>query len=69
MTVHIGTEHQLFIDDHVIGNLTHARKSLQRPEKLAEPVLRGAEPWENSTASIIGNSLRWDGEDQCFKAW
>ncbi len=69
MTVHIGTEHRLFIDDHVIGNLTYARKSLQRPEKLAEPVRRGTEPWENSTASIIGNPLRWDGEDQCFKAW
>ena len=69
MTVHIGGERQLFLDDHVTEGLDGLERVLQRPSKLDRPVLEGDEPWERSTAAIIGNSLHHDEDEGLFKAW
>ena len=69
MTAHIGGERQLFLDDHVIGELDGLERVMQRPSKLGRPVLEGGEPWERSTAAIIGNSLHHDEDEGLFKAW
>ena len=69
MTVHIGPERQLFLDDLLIESLDGLEIVMQRPDKLGAPVLEGTEPWERGVASIIGNSLHYDEEDGLFKAW
>ena len=69
MTVHIGGEGQLFLDDHVIEELDGLERVMQRPTRLGRPVLEGTEPWERGVAAIIGNSLQYDEEEGLFKAW
>ncbi len=69
MADHIGPERQLFVDEHLIEDLDGLRRVMQRPEKLASPVLEGDKPWERWSASIIGNSVHYDEEDGIFKAW
>ena len=69
MTVHIGPERQLFLDDLLIESLDGLEIVMQRPVKPDAPVLEGTEPWERGVASIIGNSLHYDEEDGLFKAW
>ena len=69
MTVHIGSERQLFLDDLLIESLDGVEVVMQRPVKTGAPVLVGTEAWEVGVASIIGNSLHYDEEDGLFKAW
>ena len=69
MADHIGAERQLLIDDHLVENLAGLKRVLQRPDKLDAPVLEGDEPGGGWEVSIIGNSLHYDEEDGCFKAW
>ena len=64
MTVHIGTERQLFLDDLLIEDFDGVEVVMQRPVKPTAPVLEGTEPWEPGVASIIGNSLHYDEEDR-----
>ncbi len=69
MAVHIGTERQLFLDDHVVESTDGLGRVQQQPDKLDLPVIVGDKPWEQSKTAINGNSLHYDAEEECYKAW
>ena len=65
MTVHIGPERQLFVDDHLIEEIDGLETVMQRPVRPdALRSWKGQSRGKVGVASIIGNSLHYDEEDR-----
>ena len=50
--MHIGTDRQLFVDDHAIQELTGARRVLHSPERR-NTILQGDRPWDAASVAFI----------------
>ena len=60
---------QMFVDDHVIDELSNVQLTLHEPSKYAQnPVLSQDKPWETRSVALYGTVL-YDREDQVFKMW
>ena len=68
ITVRIGTNKQLFVDDHLITTTENVRRRLGQAQKAhdARPVIVEDRPWEKFAAPILGSVLR-DGDR--FRLW
>jgi hypothetical protein len=64
----IGTERQLFLDDHLIERMAGLRRTVSQPSKFARnPLLVGDSPWAPQGPMMF--SLIRDPDDGLFKAW
>jgi hypothetical protein len=60
---------QLFIDDHIIGNIEGAEKMLNQPTKHpGNPLIVPDQPWEEGGTSAYG-SVMYDQQEKIFKIW
>ena len=51
-TLHIGTDRQLFVDDHVIQDKTGVRRVLHTPERR-NTILQGDRPWDKTSVQFM----------------
>lgn len=66
--VQIGSQKQLFIDDHMLESTTELSRVLNRPRKHREgPVLKPERKWEGNFAAV--SSVIYDSEEGYFKMW
>ena len=65
---HIGTQKQLFLDDHRVESLKHAAFVLNPAKKYRDnPVYRREHPWEGN--AIHYGAVIYDERDQLFRMW
>ena len=58
---------RMFIDDKHIAAADGIQRTLQQPQKLAEPVIRSSGPWE-ANPYLFGTVI-FDKQEQIYKAW
>ena len=64
----VGTQKQLFIDDHVLDTLQAVTRVLNRPQKYKlNPIFKAEKPWEGNLVGLT--SVIFDDEEQRFKMW
>ena len=65
---HIGTQKQLFLDDHRVESLKNAAFVLNPAKKYRDnPVYRRENPWEGN--AIHYGAVLYDEQDQLFRMW
>ena len=57
----IGTERQLFVDDHLIAETRQVEKQFHQPRKHGEYVLKPEHPWEGTACLAHGTVVREPG--------
>ncbi len=69
-------EHQLFLDDFLLGAIYRVERRIQRPTKYAgNPVVSADRPWEISSGPKPNKLIQirsapcWDPEEQVWKMW
>ena len=64
----IGTQKQLFLDDHRVESLKHAAFVMNPAKKYRDnPVYRREHPWEGN--AIHYGAVLYDEQDQLFRMW
>ena len=64
--IDIGSQKQLFVDDHLVESMDHCAPALNRAEKVAEnPVLQSEHPWEGGDLTVA--NVRWEDEAGHFE--
>ncbi len=65
---HIGTQKQLFIDDHIIERMSNVKRVLNRGVKAPNnPIITEDRPWE--TNYLRCHKVVYDDKDGLFKMW
>lgn len=65
----VGTETQLFVDDHLIERMESVTRSLRYPERAKEnPIISADQPWE-STVILQPGTVLYDEDERVFKMW
>ena len=70
--VQVGTQKQLFIDDHVIGQISNVARQLNQPVKHeGNPILAPPSPKQPHTEELIhlGGSVLYDEAESVYKMW
>ena len=70
--VQVGTQKQLFIDDHVIGEMSNVARQLNQPVKHeGNPIIAPPSPVQPDTEELIhlGGSVLYDEAESVFKIW
>ena len=66
----IGTTPQYFLDNHLLEVTNFVTRTMHRPDKHPDAVIRKTEPWEKvlypRTASY---AVAWDDRERLYKAW
>ena len=65
--ISIGTDKQLFLDEHLLERVTGAVQVLNTPAKQSDPVIRGDRPWEGN-AQVL-RAVLFDDREGVFKLW
>ncbi|MDA1017747.1 MAG: hypothetical protein O3A00_25225, partial [Planctomycetota bacterium] len=66
--VRVGSQHELFIDDHVVSRMVGLKRTLHQPEDIeANPVITSEHPWEHRR--IPYGSVLWFPEEGKLKCW
>lgn len=67
--VEVGTYRELFIDDHLIGEMRNVRRVLHQPKKHpANPLLVPDRPWEGTDVYLYGTVMR-DQATGRYRMW
>ena len=67
--LHIGTEKQLFLDNHILDRLDGVTRVFSKPDRPDEPIIKTMElPWE-LRGGIFPVSAVQDPDDNKFKLW
>lgn len=68
--LNVGSEKQLFIDDHCVDEQSGTRREFHQPKKFkaGNPVLAPQEPWESAGVQAYGNVL-YDPALKQFRMW
>ena len=62
-------EHQLFLDDYILGDLNGVRRMIHQPRKYGtDPILRADLPTDGKTIQTR-NAPSWDEQEQVWKLW
>ena len=68
-TITLNSNHQLFLDDHLIAATSNITRKLKPVHKhSANPVIRPDLPWERPYTIIFG-SVIYDEEENLYKMW
>ena len=69
--IDVGTQKQLFIDDHVIGPMENVSQKFNQPVKYAgNPILEAPAPKPGGMELLLmGGSVMYDKEEKLFKMW
>ena len=64
----IGTDRQLFVDEHMVESTKHAAFTLNTATKYIDhPVIERDRPWEGETQHY--GSVTYDEQEELFRMW
>ena len=67
---HVGTQKQLFLDNHILDELIDAQRVIVQPQKAKAPLIQYEDlPWERYHFTCVPAAALYDADDGIYKMW